>query len=172
LTGSRYGSKRRRLAWVWSRQVSKGCLSACLRAWGRLPDLLIKPGGGWDNFASLSRFLRRDETVFSMVHRFKVGDEVKWDAHSVPTEATRGRLRLVRIGQALYYQVAEGDETSFRELFRSLYGTKDLEMVRIAATPGDSPCSVEVIWGDLTIRAEAFPVRGEISESDGRDRPR
>jgi hypothetical protein len=136
--------------------------------YGLGPDLLIKPPGGWDNFASISRFFRRDETVFSMVHRFKVGYEPEWNADSVPTEATRGRLRLVRIGPILHYQVAEGDETSFRELFQSGYGTKDLELVRIAATPGDSPCEVEVIWGELTIRAEAFPSRADVNESDRR----
>ena len=128
--------------------------------YGLGPDLLIKPSGGWDNFASLSRFRRPDEVVFSMVHRFKVGDELKWDAHSVPTEATRGRLRLVRIGRVLHYQVAESDESGFNELFQSSFGTQDLEFVRIAATPGNSPCPVEVIWGDLTIRAEElFPGR-------------
>jgi hypothetical protein len=140
--------------------------------YGLGPDLLIKPAGGWDNFASVSRFLRRDEIVFSMVHRFKVGSELKWDAHSVPTEATRGRLRLVRIGPSLHYQVAEGDETSFRELFQSGYGTKDLDLVRIAATPGESPCEVEVIWGELIIRAEALPGRADVNESDRRDESR
>ena len=62
------------------------------------------------------------------------------------------------IGPTLHYQVAEKRTAStFHELFQSSFGTQDLEFVRIAATPGDSPDTVEVIWGDLTVRAEELP---------------
>jgi hypothetical protein len=57
----------------------------------------------------------------------------------------------------LFYLVADGDSNSFRELYRTIFGTQDLEFVRLAATPGGSRNAVEVVWKDLTIKAQALP---------------
>jgi hypothetical protein len=120
-------------------------------------DMVIKPPGGWDKFASISRFIKPDDTVFSMVHKENVGDKEKWNAKVQPTQATSGRLRLVRIGPTLHFQIAEGEDKTFRELFASDFGADDLEVVRISATTGGSKKAVDLLWKDLSVRAESLP---------------
>ena len=74
-----------------------------------------------------------------------------------PTQATSGRLRLVRVGPTLHYQLAEGDAKIFHEMFVSEYGAEDLEFVRLSATTGGSKKAVDLLWKDLSVRAEELP---------------
>jgi hypothetical protein len=60
----------------------------------------------------------------------------------------------------LAYLVADGASGEFRELFRTEFGTQDLEFVRLAATPGGSRRSVAALWKHLTIKAQALPGAG------------
>jgi hypothetical protein len=133
------------------------------------PELLIKPPGGWDKFASAGRFIRTEQTVYSLVHGSKVGNEPKFDAGTIPTGASSGRFRMVRTGPTLHFQVAEGESPTFRELFATEYGTEPIEFVRLAAVTGGSQKSVEVLWKDLTVRAEDLP--GYASPTSGPSRP-
>jgi hypothetical protein len=128
-----------------------------LTGWGMGPELLIKPNGGWDKFASAGRFLRTKETVYSLVHGSKVGDEKKYDAGTIPTETKAGRFRLVRTGPTLHFQVAEGESPVFQELFATEFGTEPMEFIRLAAVTGGSKQAVEVLWKDLIVRAEELP---------------
>jgi hypothetical protein len=125
--------------------------------YGMGADMLIKPPGAWDKFASISRFSKTGDTVFSMVHKDKVGEKEKWNAKLHPTQATSGRLRLVRVGPTLHYQLAEGDAKIFHEMFVSEYGAEDLEFVRLSATTGGSKKAVDLLWKDLSVRAEELP---------------
>jgi Protein of unknown function (DUF1583) len=125
--------------------------------WGMGPELLVKPAGGWDKFASAGRFLRTDTTVYSLVHGHKVGDEKKYDASTIPTDSKTGQFRLIRTGGTLHFQVAEGASSVFRERFATEFGTEPLEFVRLAAVTGGSQKLVDALWKDLTIRAEELP---------------
>jgi hypothetical protein len=125
--------------------------------WGMGPELLVKPPGDWEKFASAGRFVRPNETVYALVHGFKAGEEKKYDAASIPTDFKAGGFRLVRDGSMLHFQVAEGESSVFRELFATDYGTESLEFVRLAAVTGGSQAAVEAMWKDLTIRAEQLP---------------
>ena len=141
--------------------------------YGLGPDLLIKPAGGWDNFASLSRFRRPDDVVFSMVHRFKVGDELRV-GRATPSRPRPPGADCGSSGSAGSFitRSRKDDESGFHEVFRSAFGTQDLEFVRIAATPGNSRCPVEVIWGDLTVRAEELTAGPKSLNPVGRDESR
>lgn len=125
--------------------------------WGMGPELFIKPPGGWDKFASAGRFLRPEATVYSLVHGFKVEEEKKYDANTVPAESRTGRFRLIRTGATLHFQVAEGENSKFVERFATEFGTEPLEFVRLAAVTGGSQKMVDVLWKDLTVRAEELP---------------
>jgi hypothetical protein len=125
--------------------------------WGMGPEILIKPAGGWDKFASAGRFLRPDSTVYSLVHGHKVEEEKKYDASTIPAESRTGRFRLIRTGATLHFQVAEGENSPFVERFATEYGTEPLEFVRLAAVTGGSQKMVDVLWKDLTVRAEELP---------------
>jgi hypothetical protein len=127
--------------------------------WGVGPELYIKAPGGWDVFASFGRYLKPDATHYTMGRWWLEGGERKNQVAIAPTESREGKLRLVRTSGTLHYQVAEGAGNDFRELFQTEYGTDDLEMVRVAGVVGDSPSALDIVWKDLTVRAEALPGR-------------
>lgn len=92
-----------------------------------------------------------------MSHFFRVGDESRQEGEYPRTDAVSARFRLVRQGNMLFYLISDADSAGFREVFRTHFGTQDLEFVRLAANPGGSRRTVEVIWKDLTIKAECLP---------------
>ena len=57
----------------------------------------------------------------------------------------------------MHFLVAEGDSQDFREINQQELGTEDLEMGRVSAVTGNSPSAVDVLWKNLTIRAEGLP---------------
>jgi serine/threonine-protein kinase len=128
-------------------------------------ELLAKPEGDWNTFVSMARYRRAHDSIFALTHFFRIGDEARHDGEYPTTTETSARFRLVRRGSALYYLVAGGDSDDFRELFRTRFGTQDLELVRLAATPGGSRRGVDVIWKDLTIKARELPGLGEPDDS-------
>ena len=123
---------------------------------GAGPELLVKPLGDWDKAASLSRFARPQDTVYSAAFVRNVNEEKKVTGHWPATSARKGILRLVRTGPILHYLVAEGDKPEFRQIYQVEFGAEDLEMVRLAAVPGGSAAAVDVLWKGIELRAEAL----------------
>jgi Protein kinase domain/Protein of unknown function (DUF1583) len=125
--------------------------------WGAGPELLVKPPGDWDKLASLSRFARPKDTVYSAAFVRTVGGERKTSGNWPATSARKGTLRLVRTGPVLHYLVAEEDKREFRLIYQVEFGAEDLEMARLAAVTGGSTAAVDVLWKDIELRAEALP---------------
>jgi serine/threonine protein kinase len=121
------------------------------------PELLVKFPGDWDRLASFSRFARPGDTVYSAVTVRKTDGQTQVDGHWPATTARKGTFRLVRTGSTLHYLVAEGDGQDFRKIYQANLGTEDLEFARIAAVTGGSPSAVDVLWKDLSVRAEDLP---------------
>jgi hypothetical protein len=87
-------------------------------------------------------------------------DLKKIELHSeqrAPTEAKKGRLRLVRSGPVLRFYTSEEDDKNFTLLHQSDFGGKDLKNVRVLASTGGPRASLDLRVTDLRIRAEAFP---------------
>jgi hypothetical protein len=106
--------------------------------------LLVRPGG---------------ERVF-ISHRASTPPgqkRVHRGGRPMPTGSLSGKLRLVREGELLSYQVAEGGGNAFRELYQTELGTEDLDLVRFAADNGGSPTLVDVRIHGVTIRSDDFP---------------
>jgi hypothetical protein len=125
--------------------------------YGTGPELLIKPLGGWDTFASMARLRRESDAIDSLVHGWRVDGESRMAGRWPAAVASSGRFRLARTGETLRYLVADGPSGDFQEFFRTKFGAQDIEQVRFKATAGGGLGPVEVIWDDLTIRAEALP---------------
>jgi hypothetical protein len=121
------------------------------------PELLVKPRGGWDKLASLSRFARPKDTVYSASFVRRVEEEKKVSGNWPTTSTTKGTLRLVRTGPIVHYLVAEGNKPGFRPIYQVEFGDEDLEMARLAAVTGGSLAAVDVLWKDIEVRAEALP---------------
>lgn len=80
----------------------------------------------------------------------------------------RGRLRLVRVGTQLQFLVADNMDNLFRELRSAEFTDADIEMVRLSAQQSDAATPVDVVWSDLTIRAEELPDRPDTLKSGQR----
>jgi len=74
-----------------------------------------------------------------------------------PTDAKRGRLRLVRTGSELSSLVAEEEAEEFQELQRVQVGTGDVLVLRISGTTSGDACGVSLRLLDLRIRADTLP---------------
>jgi Protein of unknown function (DUF1583) len=130
---------------------------APLTGYGAGPELLIKPPGDWDKIASLSRFTRPKDTVYSAAFVRKINEQTMVSGNWPATSAKKGTLRLLRAGPILVYFVAEGEKQEFRPIYQVEFGAEDLEMARLAAVTGGSPTAVDVLWKEIEVRAEALP---------------
>jgi serine/threonine protein kinase len=95
------------------------------------------------------------------------------DVQHYATGATKGRLRLVRSGVNISYQVAEESSDQFTLLFEHAFGKEDVRAVRIGGLTGGPQASLDWRIRDLRIRAQSFvglpdPVQGEETESPAR----
>jgi hypothetical protein len=80
----------------------------------------------------------------------------KYDVRRARTKSRSGKLRMERVGTKATTSYADGDQP-FKVLRTVELGPEDLTLVRLAAETGVSDHSVEVLFEDLTIRAEALP---------------
>lgn len=84
----------------------------------------------------------------------------------------RGKLRLVRVGAELRFQVADGDAGTFRQLRETEFTADDIQLVRFAAQQSDAATPVDVVWHDIVIRAEELLDRPEtLAAGERRHRP-
>ena len=82
------------------------------------------------------------------------GKRVHYGGDPRATQATSGRLRLVREGSTLSFRVAEGSSDVFVDLWETEIGEDDLEIVRFAADNGGSPTLVDVLITDVKITSD------------------
>ena len=73
------------------------------------------------------------------------------------TDLKAGRFRIARAGSTVHYLVSPKDSDAFREVARNEFGSGDLNTVRLMALVNGSGAALDVLWTDLTIRAEALP---------------
>jgi hypothetical protein len=84
-------------------------------------------------------------------------DKRKYQRNTFPSDVTSGKLRLVRKGQAVSYQVQGPGENEFRELQQIQFGTEDLVEVRVACDTGNSTSPGEILIRDFDIQAADLP---------------
>ena len=122
------------------------------------PEVHIKPPGGWDRYASACWFVRNDGSeVIVMAWGRSVDGKKQVSAQRVPAKSRSGRLRLRRTGTRLDYAVDDGETGQFRPVYTAEYGAEDVEKVRLDTIQGGSSGGCEMIWKDLTVRADDLP---------------
>jgi serine/threonine protein kinase len=87
----------------------------------------------------------------------KIDGSPRYHGTSIDSSAREVKFRIVRAGSAVYYFVAEGAAGPFRQIYQTEFGTKDIDRVRIAALFDGSDHRLDLLWKDLTIRAEELP---------------
>jgi Protein of unknown function (DUF1583) len=80
----------------------------------------------------------------------------KYNVRRALATSRSGKLRMERVGTKVTTSYADGDKP-FRVLRTVELGPEDVTLVRLAAETGVSDHSVEVLFEDLTIRADALP---------------
>ena len=111
-----------------------------------------------DRKVSLSRVVRvKEGDSFLAYHVHTPRGGKQQDTFRVSEAKSAGaRLRLVRTGTALSFQVAE-DAGDFLELQSVDVGRGDVLDVWLTATTGGDRCAVDVRWGELRIEAAQLP---------------
>jgi serine/threonine protein kinase len=123
------------------------------------PELFLRGADGWDHYASMARMLRADhaEPQLRVAWGEKGDGRPRSPGARDRTDLKAGRFRIARAGSTVHYLVAAKDSDTFREVAQSEFGTGDLSTVRLMALINDSGAALDVLWTDLTIRAEALP---------------
>jgi hypothetical protein len=123
------------------------------------PELYVRSDKGWGDFVGMARYVRDDLQggIISSVHGRKVDGKPTYQGEDVPATNRAGKFRIVRNGPTVNFLVAEGKDERFREVHRCEFGRDDINMVRLSAIFRGSGYELDLLWHDLTIRAEELP---------------
>jgi hypothetical protein len=85
------------------------------------------------------------------------GNQVDHKGETLPTTATAGRLRLVRVGGELSYYASEAPNAEFILLNQLSIGEQDLDDVRLIAFTSSPRATLDARFSDLHIRMGSLP---------------
>ena len=111
-----------------------------------------------DDLVSLSRVLRAEGPSFAAFRVSNEGGKPREDSRRVKAKSQRGRLRLYREGETLFFEAADGDQ-DFERIHAIQIGDVDVREIRLTAWTGDKPAAVDLRWTDASFKAEEFPIR-------------
>jgi hypothetical protein len=107
--------------------------------------------------ATIWRVSRKGGAQVFASHRASTGPDgkrVHQGGEPLVTQATSGKLRLIRTGSMLAYRVAESSSEAFHDLFEAEIGEDDISMVRFAADNGGSATLVDVRIVEVKIASD------------------
>jgi hypothetical protein len=143
-----------------------------VRGSGAVIALQVAPDTDRDKWARIGHVVHLNgSTAYQTEVWTKKQSPQDYKARAVPTQASGGRLRLVRQGTILRCQAAEGAEEDFLDVYEGEFGTDDLTIVRFVANNNSSPTSVDVRLVDLKIHCEGMK-RQEVVAPPPRRMPR
>ncbi|MCA9014771.1 MAG: DUF1583 domain-containing protein [Planctomycetaceae bacterium] len=126
--------------------------------YGMGPGLYLKMHDEKESAVSIGRLLRpKQKHVFNATLSTTEDAKRKHDVKLFDAQADSGKLKLVREGSLLKFSVMEGADGTFRELREVELGTADVDLLRLGAQQSDIKTPVQVLWKDLSIKAESFP---------------
>ncbi len=74
----------------------------------------------------------------------------------IPANSPAGQLRLIRTGGVLSFLAREEGDDRFRVLWQIEFGTTPIGLVRVESWAEGAQDDVDILWKDLTIRAESL----------------
>lgn len=126
--------------------------------YGLGPSLYLKLNDDSESAVALGRLLRPGQKhVFSSMVSTTVDGKRSYDVKLYDTSVNSGKLKLVRTGGLLTFLVTEDSPDTFRELRQVELGTGVVDLLRLGAQQSDPDTPVQVLWKDLTIKADGFP---------------
>ncbi|MDR3637967.1 MAG: heparinase II/III family protein [Isosphaeraceae bacterium] len=123
------------------------------------PELYVRSVEGWGHFVAMSQALHKGgaSAVIESVYGRKLGRNPTYHGDSVAASARAGRFRIIRTGSTVTFLASQGTGDHFQEVSHATFGTTDIDRVRIAVTFKGSRRVLDVVWQDLSIRAEELP---------------
>jgi serine/threonine protein kinase len=123
------------------------------------PELYLRTIDGWGDYVAMARFIRAPEAEphILVARGEKVEGQIRYHTSEHKNAITAGRFRITRSGPMVQYLLAPADSDDFRELATDDFGIKDLNMVRLMAKINGAGVPLDLLWKDLTIRAESLP---------------
>jgi len=121
--------------------------------------LIFKSPG--EDAATLSRLIRVKEGDVFGAH-YATSDDPKNPKQRnrrvklSPASERSGKLRLVRSGDTLHYFVVDGNADDFREIDQGPVVREPVGQIWIVLNRHGASTAAQVVWKDLTVRAEAF----------------
>jgi hypothetical protein len=108
--------------------------------------------------ATVTRLEKTVGPVFgaNLINRTADGQELFKGLLNVVAEEPKGRLRLLRSGSGLSYQVADGGET-FETIARREVGKEEVTHWRVECGAGETPAPLDVRLVSLSLRADQIP---------------
>lgn len=126
--------------------------------YGMGPSLYLRIHDEKESAVMIGRLLRpKDKHVFSTALSTTLDSKRNYDVKMYDTKADSGKLKLVREAGQLKFFISEGSSNQFRELREVKLGIDDVDLLRLGVQQSDIKTPVQVVWKDLTIKAEAFP---------------
>ena len=131
------------------------------------PEVSLQSSDQWYKHISLSRLAAAktgDATFRSGISRS--GDvNNNADDVSIKSSSKIGRLYIARSGSTVYLYAAEGNG-GFQKVTQADFGTGNMMFVRLSTLYEGANRGLDVLWKDLTVRAESLP-RNPGQPSDG-----
>lgn len=109
--------------------------------------------------ASVAWYLQLNgREVFSGMRAFTPPDgKREYQRASIKAETRVAKLRLTRSGSSLICLVAPEGSNKFKEIFRTDFGTEDVETVRFAVENGGSPTVVDALIDSISVESQDLP---------------
>jgi len=126
--------------------------------YGLGPSIYLRMHDEKESAVMIGRLLRpENKHVFSATLSTTEDSQRNYDVKMYDAKTDSGKLKLVREGGLLKFFVSDGAREPFRELREVELGTADVDLMRIGVQQSDSKTPVQVLWKDLTLKAESFP---------------
>jgi Protein of unknown function (DUF1583) len=127
------------------------------------PELCLRSVAGWGNCASMAWSLTESRDFPIVVGGFaRTADGAgRRFGGSERAAARSGVFRIVRSGATARFLASAGEDRDFHEVYAGEFGTDDVDLVRITAIFEGSDGPLDVVWKELSIRAELLPERDE-----------
>lgn len=135
--------------------------------YGAGPTLYLATHSDISTSALIGQLLRtKKANVYSTNVASTVDGERQQQVRLFPATERSGKLKLIRTGEMLKFLVANGNDDSFRELREADFTTDDIMLVRLGVQQSDAATPVEVVWHDVSIRADELPGRPDDSNRE------
>ncbi len=131
------------------------------------PEVSLQSSERWDEHISLSRRVaaKTGDATFSSGISRSGNLKTSGDVASVKSSSKVGRLYIARSSSTVYLYAAEGNG-GFQKVTQTDFGTGNVMFVRLSTLYEGENRGLDVLWKDLTIRAESLP-RNPGQPSDG-----